>query len=126
MEEKEFNYINVIPLVDIMLVLLTIVLVTATFIVEGSLPVNLPRSQNAEVKNIKAYQIVITKEGEFYFEKRKLSLKELERVIQTLDPEAQISISADKAAAVQKLIEVLDLLKKYGLKKVLIKTEIIR
>ena len=126
MEEKEFNYINVIPLVDIMLVLLTIVLVTATFIVEGSLPVNLPRSKNAEVKNIKAYQIVITKEGNFYFEKRKLSLKELERVIQTLDPEAQISISADKAAAVQKLIEVLDLLKKYGLKKVLIKTEIIR
>ena len=126
MEEKEFNYINVIPLVDIMLVLLTIVLVTATFIVEGSLPVNLPRSQNAEVKNIKAYQVVITKEGNFYFEKRKLSLKELERVIQTLDPEAQISISADKAAAVQKLIEVLDLLKKYGLKKVLIKTEIIR
>ena len=126
MEEKEFNYINVIPLVDIMLVLLTIVLVTATFIVEGSLPVNLPRSKNAEVKNIKAYQIVITKEGEFYFEKRKLSLKELERVIQTLDPEAQISISADKAAAVQKLIEVLDLLKKYGLKEVLIKTEIIR
>ncbi len=126
MEEKEFNYINVIPLVDIMLVLLTIVLVTATFIVEGSLPVNLPRSKNAEVKNIKAYQIIITKEGEFYFEKRKLSLKELERVIQTLDPEAQISISADKAAAVQKLIEVLDLLKKYGLKKVLIKTEIIR
>jgi biopolymer transport protein ExbD len=125
-EEKEFNYINVIPLVDIMLVLLTIVLVTATFIVEGSLPVNLPRSKNAEVKNIKAYQIIITKEGEFYFEKRKLSLKELERVIQTLDPEAQISISADKAAAVQKLIEVLDLLKKYGLKKVLIKTEIIR
>ena len=126
MEEKEFNYINVIPLVGIMLVLLTIVLVTATFIVEGSLPVNLPRSKNAEVKNIKAYQIIITKEGEFYFEKRKLSLKELERVIQTLDPEAQISISADKAAAVQKLIEVLDLLKKYGLKKVLIKTEIIR
>ena len=109
-----------------MLVLLTIVLVTATFIVEGSLPVNLPRSKNAEVKNIKAYQIVITKEGEFYFEKRKLSLKELERIIQTLDPDAQISIFADKAAAVQKLIEVLDLLKKYGLKKVLIKTEIIR
>ena len=35
MEEKEFDYINVIPLVDVMLVLLTIVLTTSTFIASG-------------------------------------------------------------------------------------------
>ena len=35
MEEKEFDYMNVIPLVDVMLVLLTIVLTTSTFIATG-------------------------------------------------------------------------------------------
>jgi biopolymer transport protein ExbB/TolQ len=37
MEEKEFDYMNVIPLVDVMMVLLTIVLMTSTFIASGVL-----------------------------------------------------------------------------------------
>jgi len=32
MEEKEFDYINMIPFIDVMLVLLTIVLMTSTFV----------------------------------------------------------------------------------------------
>ncbi len=124
MEEKEFDYINVIPLVDIMLVLLTIVLVTATFIVQGSIPVSLPQSKYAETKNIKAYQITLTKTGEIYFEKRKLDLNELDQVVASLDKESQISIFADKSAKIQKLVEILDILKKHELKRVLIKTEL--
>ncbi|WP_038055855.1 ExbD/TolR family protein [Thermodesulfobacterium hydrogeniphilum] len=124
MEEKEFDYINVIPLVDIMLVLLTIVLVTATFIVQGSIPVSLPQSKYAETKNVKAYQITLTKTGEIYFEKRKLDLNGLDQVIASLDKESQISIFADKSAKIQKLVEILDILKKHELKRVLIKTEL--
>ena len=47
MDEKEFDYMNVIPLVDIMLVLLTIVLTTSTFIASGVIPVNLPKAAGA-------------------------------------------------------------------------------
>ncbi|HRD68393.1 MAG TPA: biopolymer transporter ExbD, partial [Candidatus Competibacter sp.] len=45
--DEEIAAINVIPLVDIMLVLLTIVLTTATFIVTGHIPVDLARVQHA-------------------------------------------------------------------------------
>ena len=41
MKEKEFDYINVIPFIDIMLVLLTIILTTSTFIAQGAVPVEL-------------------------------------------------------------------------------------
>ena len=44
MDEKEFDYMNVIPLVDVMLVLLTIVLTTSTFIATGAIPVELPKA----------------------------------------------------------------------------------
>jgi biopolymer transport protein ExbD len=44
MENKEFDYINVIPLVDVMLVLLTIVLTTSTFIAAGQIPISLPKA----------------------------------------------------------------------------------
>ena len=44
MDEKEFDYLNVIPLVDVMLVLLTIVLTTSTFIATGGIKVDLPKT----------------------------------------------------------------------------------
>ena len=45
--EREVNQINVIPLVDVMLVLLVIVLTTATFISTGQIPVNLAKAKEA-------------------------------------------------------------------------------
>jgi biopolymer transport protein ExbD len=125
-EEREFDYINVIPLVDIMLVLLTIVLVTATFVVQGSIPVKLPSAKYAEFDNIRSFQITINKDGEIYFENKKIGLEELESIIKSIDKESQISIFADRSAEVQSLISVLDILKKYDFKKATIKTELIR
>ena len=46
--EQEFDYLNVIPLVDVMLVLLTIVLTTSTFIATGGIAVNLPKAEGGE------------------------------------------------------------------------------
>lgn len=126
MEEREFDYINVIPLVDIMLVLLTIVLVTATFIVQGSIPVKLPSAKYAESDNIRSFQITINKDGEIYFENRKIMLEEMESIVKNIDKDSHISIFADRSAKVQSLISVLDILKKYNFKKVTIKTEVIR
>lgn len=45
--DHELNQINVIPLVDVMLVLLLIVLTTETFISTGQIPVDLVRSKEA-------------------------------------------------------------------------------
>jgi biopolymer transport protein ExbD len=126
MEEKEFDYINVIPLVDIMLVLLTIVLVTATFIVQGSIPVKLPIAKNAETKEIKSIQISINEKGDVFFEGRKVNLRELEEIVKSLDKNSQISVFADKSAKVQSLVFVLDILKKYEIEKAVIKTELIK
>ncbi len=124
MEDKEFNSINVIPFVDILLVLLTIVLITATFIVQGAIPVNLPKASQAKEEAIKTFEITITKEGKVFFEGKSLSLEELESLLKGIDPSLRISISADKEASVQSLVSVLDLLKKYNLERVLIRTEI--
>ena len=46
MKSSGFDYINVIPLVDVMLVLLTIVLTTSTFIAAGAIPVELGDLEN--------------------------------------------------------------------------------
>ncbi len=124
MEEKEFSSMNVIPLVDIMLVLLTIVLITATFVVQGSIPVNLPKASQKQEEAIRSLEIVLTKEGRLFFEGREVSLKELEEILKNLDPSARISIAGDKDANLQSLVNLLELLKKYKFERVSIRTEV--
>ncbi|QWK19173.1 MAG: biopolymer transporter ExbD [Hydrogenobacter thermophilus] len=124
MEDREFKDINVIPLVDIMLVLLTIVLITATFVVQGSIPVNLPTAKSQEVRELKGFEIAITKSGEILFEGKRVSLEDLERILSTANRDANIKVLADKDASVQSLVSVLDSLKKLGFTKVSIRTEI--
>jgi biopolymer transport protein ExbD len=124
MEDKEFSSINVIPLVDIMLVLLTIVLITATFVVQGSIPVQLPQAKASHEKNLKGLFITITQEGKIFFEKRMVSLSELERELEKYQRDSQVQVMADRRATVQSLVDVLDLLKRLGFKKVSIKTEV--
>lgn len=43
---QRFNQINMIPFIDIMLVMLAIVLTTASFVSKGMIPVNLPEAEH--------------------------------------------------------------------------------
>ena len=45
---KPLAQINVIPFIDIMLVLLAVVLTTATFVAQGVIPVSLPEATSAD------------------------------------------------------------------------------
>jgi len=119
MDNKEFDSINVIPLVDIMLVLLTIVLTTATFIVKGEIPVEMPEAESANTGKVeKAFVITITKEGNIFFEGKKTNVENLERKLKELATDSFIRIKADKASRVEYLITVLDLLHKYKFRNI--------
>ncbi len=60
MKLQKYDSINVIPFIDVLLVLLAIVLLTSTFITKGIIPVNLPDAQNAsKLKSDKEIVIVI-------------------------------------------------------------------
>ena len=76
---KKFDEINVIPFIDIMLVLLVMVLTTATFIKQGVIPVNLPEAKATSKENIKnEVTIYVNDKGEMFFEKEEVGLQELE------------------------------------------------
>ncbi|MFN3813606.1 MAG: ExbD/TolR family protein [Aquificaceae bacterium] len=123
MEDKEFKDINVIPLVDIMLVLLTIVLITATFVVQGSLPVNLPTAKSQEVKELKGIEIIIKRDGTVEIEGRQMNSKDVEGFMSGMDRNAVCNVLADRDAKVQSLVNILDILKRLGFSKVSIRTQ---
>ncbi len=123
MEEKEFNYINVIPLVDVMLVLLTIVLTTSTFMAAGMIPVELPRASKNRAETLKTQTIEIIREGQIYLNARPVSIDGLKESMQPLGRDIPILIRADRTLALQMFVDVIDVVKNLGFKRVSLQTE---
>jgi len=123
MEEKEFDYINVIPFVDVMLVLLTIVLTTSTFIATGFIPVELPRASKSQEETLKTQTVEIDKKGNIYLNSKPVSLDSFGNSIRSLDKDTPILIRADRDIALQLFVDVLDVIKRLGFKKVSLQTE---
>ncbi|MEN6317990.1 MAG: biopolymer transporter ExbD [Syntrophaceae bacterium] len=123
MEEKEFDYINVIPLVDVMLVLLTIVLTTSTFIATGLISVSLPKASETQAEVLKRQIISIDQRGVIYFNSMQVGLEELSKEIKNIDRNTPLIVRADKDVTLHIFVDVIDLLNKLGFKKVAIQTE---
>jgi biopolymer transport protein ExbD len=122
-EEKEFDYINVIPLVDVMLVLLTIVLTTSTFIASGAIPVELPRASKSNEETLKTQTIEIEKSGGIYLNSKPLPLDELRDSMKPVNREMPILIRADRELSLQGFVDVLDIVKNLGFKRVSLQTQ---
>jgi len=124
MEDKEFDYINVIPLVDIMLVLLTIVLTTSTFIATGVIPVQLPKAAKGEdLATSRTQAVEIDATGQVYLNSKPVTLESLRDALSWLDRSVPVLIKADRKIALQVFVGVLDVIKGLEFKTVSLQTE---
>lgn len=123
MEEKEIDYINVIPFVDIMLVLLTIVLTTSTFIAIGGIPVNLPKASRNTQETLKVKTIEVDRKCSVYLDGKAVTVPVLRNAIQSLDRNTSFLIRADREIPLQAFVDVLDTVRKCGFQKVSLQTE---
>jgi len=122
MKDKSFDTINVVPFIDIMLVLLTIVLATATFIAKGSIPVELPKAAQTESAK-QGVTIDVSKEGEYYYNGKSYSIQALSETMNTLDKESPVVLRADRNAVIQNFVDIMNMLKLAGFKNVNLETE---
>ena len=120
---KKFDGINIIPFVDIMLVLLAIVLTTSTLVEKRLIPLSLPSSVSAvELKN-KDITITIDKEGRVFWEREEISKEILEQKVKELKKEDSININCDKSSKFENFVYILDSLKLQGLNNISIITK---
>ena len=121
---KKFDQVNVIPLIDILLVLLVMVITTATFIKQGILPIELPEAKASDKKeDKKEFDIYITKEGKYHLDKKEISLSELENRLQEVGKDETVVLRSDKDASFQHFVTVMDILKKLEHKQLYIVTK---
>ncbi len=110
---KRFDEINVIPFIDIMLVLLVMVLTTATFIKQGVIPVELPHAKAATKEDIKKeITVYVDAKGEMFYEKEKVNLKTLEEKLSQLSKDQIVVLRSDKESKFQDFVSVMDILKR--------------
>ncbi|MDY0301184.1 MAG: biopolymer transporter ExbD [Trichlorobacter sp.] len=123
MDEKPFESMNVIPFVDIMLVLLTIVLTTSSFIATGRIPVNLPQASPDQASTSNAQIIELGPDGEIVFNGNVATPAALKTVLEPISKETPLMVRADRNIPLQQFIDVVDVLKQLNFTRVAVQTE---
>jgi biopolymer transport protein ExbD len=119
--EEPITQINIVPMVDITLVLLIIFMLTASFISTPSVPVNVPKSYTANQTAPASQSLVLTPQGEILYQNKKITKDELQQTLReqsALNPEIRIVLSADKDTTHGKVVEILDLIRQAGVVKI--------
>ncbi len=124
-QRKKFDEINVIPFIDIMLVLLVMVLTTATFVKQGIIPVDLPKAKKTQKKDLKQKEVTIyiKKNGDIFLEKEKLSKETLKQKLSTISKKDTIILRSDKNSKFQDFVTVMNALKQLNFENLYIVTK---
>jgi biopolymer transport protein ExbD len=112
--------INVTPLVDVVLVLLIILMVSANYIVSRSLKVDLPKTASSDSAPEKPNAVTLTRDGKLLWNEAAVTEAQLSgelRALAAKDPELTLMVSADKEVPHGTVVHLLDVAKVAGVVK---------
>ena len=124
--DEPMTEINIVPLVDIVLVVLIIFMVTATYIVSPSIKVNLPEAATAESQEPTSLGITVAADGALYLDGVAITedgLRAAVRAAKAEKADVVCLIAGDKEARHGDVIKVIDLVKQEGVAKFAINVE---
>ena len=107
--------INVTPLVDVVLVLLIILMVTAQYAAEkDTIPMDLPQAQSGDTAVPSTLSVSIDKDGKFFLNAEPLELEQLRtrvRAAHAKDHDTRAVIAADGRVSHADVVKIIDLLR---------------
>jgi len=130
-DDELISDINIIPLVDISLVLLIIFMVTANFIPTSYIKVDMPKAAHGktDVSGGDSIALAVNSEGLIYWDKRVVTVKELGTKLSLRYKENKdifVNLTADRRAEFNSIVEVIDAINGAGISKINVSTETIR
>jgi len=117
---------NIAPLVDVVFLLLLFFMLTSHLLQEHGIKIKLPESKTAESKNETIETIMITKGGEIYFMDKRVDMENLQLAIKGSIRDIEkdfLRIKADRDVSVGLLVNVIDEVRRSGIKNFSIVTE---
>ncbi|HYP91518.1 MAG TPA: biopolymer transporter ExbD [Polyangiaceae bacterium] len=111
--DESITGINVTPLVDVVLVLLVVLMVTATYLASRAIPVDLPTGKTGEA-TAAPLTVSLTKSGSLYVDGVPCSEAELRQKLveaRKSEPDLRAVIAADGAVPHRRVVGIIDLLR---------------
>ncbi|MFH0977161.1 MAG: biopolymer transporter ExbD [Spirochaetota bacterium] len=120
-DDDEIGYINITPMVDVLLVLLVIFMVTANFLKMESVNINLPKVNAADPNVQQSVQIALTVDGKLMMEttpttEEKMVLKLAQEA--KYRPNMRVTLSADERLPYGKIARVMGLIRQAGVTRI--------
>lgn len=107
---------------DIMFFLMLFFLIASTVTNPNVIKLMLPRSDSGQSISKKTVSIAISKDLEYFVDKRQVSFEEIQPQLNQMKREVQeltIILSVDRTVAIQDVVQIMDLANKMGIKLVL-------
>jgi biopolymer transport protein ExbD len=127
-DENIMSDINIVPLVDIMLVLLITFMMVSTMVDFSAIHLELPKAATAEDAKDKSISIVISKDGDYFISGEPVgTIDNLELSVENQkmqNPNIQVLISADRRVSHGQVIDVLDLVRRLKIAKYAISVQL--
>ena len=118
-DDDLISEINVTPFVDVVLVLLVVFMVTAGFIVNKGLKIQLPQAATAEKLNLqRTFNILVAANGSIFLDGKPTTADELKSTGASSKAKGEkvvAMISADKGAVYSSVVGVMDALRQVGI-----------
>jgi biopolymer transport protein ExbD len=111
--DESITGINVTPLVDVVLVLLVVLMVTANYLASRAIPVELPHGKTAEATST-PFTLSLTQAGALYVDGALSSEAQLRAKLgaaRRTTPELSVVIAADGAVPHRRVVGIIDLLR---------------
>jgi biopolymer transport protein ExbD len=133
-DDELIGGVNVTPIVDVCLTLLVVFIVTASQVVNRSMPVNLPKAASTESSPPSIINIAIARNGEVFINGAAASLKDVGREVEAAKARATAAgagveaklagfVSADVDAPYGKFAEAVDQLRLAGVTDIALDTQ---
>ena len=120
-DDEPIASINVVPLVDIILVVLIIFMVTAPLVLKPTIDINLPKASSGDESPPTPLNIAIGRDGAINLNGQPSSLADVTAFATKMaqeKPETAAILQADKTVTLETLTSIIDVVKTAGIKKV--------
>ena len=121
---KVLEYINLTPLIDVILMLLIFFILSTSLVSQSGINVKLPKAITSDAIKEENLNITITSENVIYLNSKIVTIKELRAVLgKSANKNQPILIKADRRSSVGRIVDVWDLCRELGIEKINIATD---
>jgi biopolymer transport protein ExbD len=128
--EKEPLEINLVPLIDVMMVILIFLMITTTYSKYTELQINLPTADAArQLERVNEVTVLVSAQGQYVVNRSPVAYRSIEQLADELKraaggmKEPVVVISADAAATHQAVVRVMEASRQAGLSQITFTTQ---